>query len=94
MSMDTAELRGRIKKAIVRSLELEIDAATIGDDTLLFASGLVGGMDLDSLAAIEIVVALANEFRLGLDEVPRESFESVATLGEFIAAKLKEQSAP
>lgn len=45
-------------------------------------------MDLDSLASIEIVVGLSKEFQLQLDDVPREAFQSVRTLGMFIAGQL------
>jgi acyl carrier protein len=88
MSVDVAEVRRRVKSTIVSSLELEIDLSSIGDETLLFASGLAEGLDLDSLAAIDILVGLSNEFGIALDEVPRESFQNVETLADFIVTKL------
>jgi acyl carrier protein len=90
MRVERSEIRERIKKAIVACLELEIEPAAIGDDTGLFAPQEAGG--LDSLAAIEVVVALSNEFGISLDEVPRESVRTVTTLAEFIAARLDVES--
>jgi acyl carrier protein len=90
MSTNIVDVRESIKKVIVRSLELEVAPSEIGDETALFASALAGGMDLDSLAAIEILIGLSNEFELELDEVPREAFQNVATLGDFIASKLED----
>lgn len=88
MSINIADVRQRVKSAIVTSLELEIEPSSIGDERLLFASGLAEGLDLDSLAAIDILVGLSNEFGIALDEVPRESFQNVETLAGFIVAKL------
>ena len=86
-----SELHERIKRCIIERLELDMQTSEIDDDAPLFAPALAGGMDLDSLAAIEIVVALSNEFNLHLDEVPRESFESVRTLGDYITQQNTKQ---
>jgi len=90
MSTNIVDVRESIKKVIVRSLELEVAPSEIGDETILFASALASGMDLDSLAAIEILIGLSNEFELELDEVPREAFRNVATLADFIVSKLED----
>jgi acyl carrier protein len=74
----------RIKNTIVNRLELGIDPASIADDQQLFAPTSSGGMELDSLAAIEIVVGLTKEFGVQLDDMPRESFQSVETLVTYI----------
>jgi acyl carrier protein len=86
MSTDIAQ---RIKKTIVQCLELDIAPADIADDTQLFAPISAGGMELDSLAAIEIVVGIGHEFSLQLDEVPRETFRSVSTLAAFVSRSLE-----
>jgi acyl carrier protein len=87
--MNTTDIAQRIKKTIVQCLELDISPSDIGDDTLLFAPASSGGMELDSLAAIEIVVGIGHEFSLQLDEVPRETFRSVSTLADFVSSSLK-----
>jgi acyl carrier protein len=82
------QIRDRIKSVIVRALELDTSPGEIGDEVPLFAPRAAQGLDLDSLAAIEILVGLSKEFQLSLDEVPRESMQSVATLSTLIAAEI------
>lgn len=81
-------LNERIKRCIIDRLELGVEPGEIADDAPLFAPVVAGGMDLDSLAAIEIIVALSNEFNLQLDDVPREAFSSVNALGSYIELQL------
>ena len=76
----------RIKRLIVSSLNLEgMSPETIGDDTPLFGEGL----GLDSVDALELVVALEKEFGIKIksQEIGREVFSSVSTLSEFIEAR-------
>lgn len=82
--MAMSDVNERIKRCIIERLELEVQPSDIADDAPLFAPAVAGGMDIDSLAVIEIIVALSNEFNLQLDEVPRESFQSVEALGAFV----------
>lgn len=89
----TTDIALRIKKTIVQCLELDIAPTDIGDDTQLFAPVSAGGMELDSLAAIEIVVGIGHEFSLQLDEVPRETFRSVSTLTDFVSRSLEQKAA-
>ena len=65
-------------------LELAATPADIKDDAMLFAPSAAGGLELDSLAALEIVVGLSEEFDMSLDEVPREAFMSVASLADYV----------
>jgi acyl carrier protein len=76
----------RIKRLIVESLNLEgIKPETIEDDAPLFGEGL----GLDSVDALELVVALEKEFGIKIksQEIGREVFSSVSTLSEFIAGR-------
>lgn len=82
------EIFERIKRCIIERLEVRVSPADFSDDVPLFAPLQAGGMELDSLASIEIVVGLSKEFQLQLDDVPREAFQSVRTLGLFIASQL------
>jgi acyl carrier protein len=54
----------------------------IGDDEALFE----GGLGLDSIDALEIVVMLEVEFGIKVknEGSARESFRSIATLAEFV----------
>lgn len=86
MSEVVATTPERIKRLIVESLNLEgMSPEMIGDETPLFGEGL----GLDSVDALELVVALEKEFGIKIksQEIGREVFSSVATLSEFIEAR-------
>jgi acyl carrier protein len=73
----------RVKELLVRALNLShVRADEIGDDTPLFGEGL----GLDSVDALELVVALEKEFGIAADshEIPREAFASAAALARFV----------
>lgn len=78
-------LKAQIKCLIVAALGLDIDPVEIPDDEVLFG----GGMDLDSMATLEIVAAIEEEFSITVedDELTVELFDSVETLAEYVATK-------
>ena len=81
------EIRSRIKRLIVDALHLEgVSPAEIEDDAPLFGEGL----GLDSVDALELVVALEKEFliRIQSHEVGREAFASVSTMAAFVEGRL------
>ena len=83
---NSPELRQKIKELIVSSLRLEgVEPASIADDSPLFGAGL----GLDSIDALELVVALEQGFGIKIadGEVGKEAFASVNTLAEFVAGK-------
>ncbi len=76
----------RIKRLIVDSLHLEgIGPEMIEDEAPLFGEGL----GLDSVDALELVVALEKEFGIKIksQEMGREVFSSVSSLSQFIEAR-------
>jgi acyl carrier protein len=76
----------RIKRLIVESLHLEgTKPEMIQDEEPLFGEGL----GLDSVDALELVVALEKEFGIKIksQELGREVFSSVSTLSEFIGTR-------
>ena len=80
-------LVAQIKSLIVESLRLEgVDAASIADDQALFG----GGLGLDSVDALELVVALERRFDIKLDgsDLDRSVFASVASLAAFVEERL------
>ena len=86
MSYDPATAL-RIKRLLVEKLHLEgLEAQNIEDDVPLFGDGL----GLDSVDALELVVALEKEFSLRIQshEVGREAFASVATLAAYVETRL------
>jgi acyl carrier protein len=83
---DHEVIRSTIKTLIVTSLNLEgVSAESITDDQPLFGQGL----GLDSVDALELVVALEKEFRISIqsDEIDREVFASVSHLARFVEAQ-------
>lgn len=86
MATDTTTA-GRIKRLIVEKLHLEGLTPDGIDDTMpLFGEGL----GLDSVDALELVVALEKEFHLRIQshEVGREAFASVAALASYVDGRL------
>jgi acyl carrier protein len=84
---DTPAIRSRIKHLLVSALHLEgLAPSDIADDAPLFGEGL----GLDSVDALELVVALEKEFaiRIQSHEVGKEAFVSVSTLAAFIEGRL------
>ena len=77
----------RIKQVIIRTLSLEVDADEIDDEDALFG----GGLGLNSMATIEIIVGLEEEFGI---EVPDEDlrvelFDSVQTMADYVRTALQ-----
>lgn len=87
--MSEDAVRTRMKEIIIQSLNLEgMTPSQIGDDEPLFGEGL----GLDSVDALELVVALEKEYGITIEshEVGREVFASVASLSAFVAKRLAE----
>jgi acyl carrier protein len=89
--LDEAALRSRLKRLIVESLHLEgLAPESIADDSPLFGAGL----GLDSVDALELVVALEKEYaiRIQSHEVDKSVFASVAHLAAFVARGLAKEN--
>jgi len=85
--VDETALRESLKRIIVQTLNLEgIEAGSIGDDQPLFGSGL----GLDSVDALELLVALEKEYGIKLEahEMERSAFGSVASLARMVASQV------
>lgn len=82
--LDTTSLREDLKQLIVSKLHLEgMTPAEIADDAPLFGEGL----GLDSVDALELVVALEKQFGIKIrsHQVDKSVFASVAALAEFVS---------
>lgn len=79
------ELKGRIKALLVEQLMLQVPAAEIADDTPLFRPE---GLALDSVDALQLVVALDKTFGLKIQdtEVARQVLHSVNTIAGAVGA--------
>ena len=82
------DLKMRVKELIVRQLKLEISPETIKDSAPLFGDA-EGGMGLDSIDALELVLGVEKEFGIKVqdEEVGVKAFASVDALCEFIRQK-------
>jgi acyl carrier protein len=80
---NSKELGKYLKKMIINTLRLEeITAEEIKDDAPLFKEGL----GLDSIDALELVVAIENIFNVIIEDedVGKRAFASVNALARFI----------
>ena len=81
---DLNALRQRIKTIMVENLMLQVTAADIKDDQPLFGPGSLG---LDSVDALQLVVALDKNFGLKIPDpaAAREILQSVDTMANAVA---------
>ena len=77
----------RVKQVIIRTLSLEVDAEEIDDEDALFG----GGLGLNSMATIEIIVGLEEEFGIEVpdEELRVELFDSVQTMADYVRTALQ-----
>jgi|SRR5436190_6542718 len=84
---DTNTLKLKIKNLMVESLMLQITADEIGDDQPLFGAGSMG---LDSVDALQLVVALDKNFGLKIPDpaTAKVVLQNVNTMAEAVQQKL------
>jgi acyl carrier protein len=88
MTMDERNtLTERIKSMMVENLMLQVTAADIADDQPLFGPGSLG---LDSVDALQLVVALDKNFGLKIPDpgAAKEILQSVNTIVAALQSKL------
>ncbi len=83
---DTTQLKRRIKEIMVENLMLQITADEITDDKPLFGPE---GLGLDSVDALQLVVALDKNFGLKIPDpaAAKEVLVSVNTIAAAVQAK-------
>jgi len=83
--MGGGSIEHRVKRVIVRTLSLEIDPAEIGTHDELFG----GGLGLNSMATIEIIVGLEAEFGIDVpdEDLRVELFDSVRTMADYVRTR-------
>jgi len=82
------DLKRKLKELLIERLKFEdMTPDDIGDDEPLFA----GGLGLDSIDALEIVVMLESEFGIKVknESAARTYFRSVASLADFVEQRLQ-----
>lgn len=85
-------LKQRIKAMMVENLMLQVTAEEIKDDQLLFGPGSLG---LDSVDALQLVVALDKNFGLKIPTpaAAKEILQSVSTIAAAVHSKISEAGA-
>ena len=84
--MSEVDLRTQIKEMLVKSLMLQTTANQIGDDLPLFGPG---GLGLDSIDALELVVSMEKTFGVGVpnSDVAAKALQTVNTIHDYILEK-------
>jgi acyl carrier protein len=80
-------LKDQIKAMLVENLMLQITAAEIGDDQPLFGPGSLG---LDSVDALQLVVALDKNFGLKIPDpaAAKKILQNVNAIAEAVGEKV------
>jgi len=84
------DLKRKLKELLIERLKFEdMTADDIADDEPLFA----GGLGLDSIDALEIVVMLESEFgiRVKSEGAARGNFRSISALADFVEQRIAER---
>ncbi len=81
-------IENQVKQVIIRKLSLDVKPEEIGDDDQLFG----GGMGLNSMATIEIIVGLEEEFEIQIpdEDLRVELFDSVKTMADYVRGVISE----
>ena len=84
---DVNALKERIKTMMVENLMLQVSASDIADDQLLFGPGSMG---LDSVDALQLVVALDKNFGLKIPDpaAAKQILQNVNTIAEAVQQNL------
>ena len=86
----TNDLRRKLKELLIERLKFEdMTPDDIPDDEPLFG----GGLGLDSIDALEIVVMLESEFGIKVknETSARDSFKSITTLANYVESRLGQE---
>ena len=86
--MSEPNLRASIKEMLVKNLMLQTTAEEIGDDLPLFGPG---GLGLDSIDALELVVSLEKQFGVSVpnSETARQALATVNSIHDYVLANRK-----
>lgn len=79
------ELRNRIKEVMVDELMLDFDASEIENESPIFGAG---GLGLDSVDALQLVVAIEKHFGLKIEDAEKAKgvLQNVETIAREIEA--------
>ncbi len=80
------DIQSRVKSVLLKNHLREINADELGYDSPLVEFGV----GLDSIATMELLVALEEEFKIPIDdqEITPQVLESIESISEYIAGKI------
>lgn len=84
------ELKLTLKQMIIDECDKDVDVAEIGDDQQLIG----GGLDLDSLDALQISMWVQKQFGIRIENGPaaRSALRSVNSLADLILSELSDRA--
>ncbi|UII27574.1 phosphopantetheine-binding protein [Fulvivirga maritima] len=82
----TEEIKKKIRSIIANDLDANINEEDLSDDVSLYD----GGIGLDSIAIINLIVELENKFDISFDEteINAQLFSNINSLADFISGKM------
>lgn len=88
--MDSKELKVILKQMIIDECDKDVSIADIGDDAQLIG----GGLDLDSLDALQISMWVQKQYGIRIENGPaaRSALRSVNSLADLIVTELSDQT--
>jgi acyl carrier protein len=89
MTPSNENVESRLRHILLGVLNNEVDVSALGPDVSLVNQGL----SLDSVALLEFVVSIENEFSIILDDgvLTREHFESLGSLARAVQKEIARQ---
>ena len=80
------DIKHRVKQTVVGALQLEVSAEEIPDNEILFG----GGLGVNSIAIMEVIVALEKEFVFEADddELRIELFDSIESIVGYVKGRI------
>lgn len=84
------EIKDKIKKVLISKLLQGFKPEDIGDDTPLVELGV----GVDSVATLELIVALEEEFHITIDEseVNQELVSTINTIADYVSRRMESAS--
>ena len=79
-------INSRVRKVLIEKMLSGVDPEEIKDDTPLIELGV----GVDSVATLELLVALESEFKISIDEedISQNLLESIDSIAEYIGKRL------
>lgn len=73
----------KVKNTVAEQLEID-EVENIGMET-----SIMGDLDADSLDAVEVMMALEDEFNIEIPDEDAEGFENIGDIVKYIEEKIK-----